>query len=126
MNADRVERAKREAIRTRARLESTLCALQARLRPASLAGEAWTGVKDKGGALADNAVAAVKKRPALASAAVGALALFLARAPLRRAVERMLGDEEETDLVTTRIDSGTKRFEPSAPLVDPAMKEGVS
>ena len=95
MSLDVLEEAKRNTVRARARLESTLGALQARLRPASLAGEAWDGVKDKSVDLADGALQAVKKRPALASAALGALALFLAREPIKRAVGRMLSDEEE-------------------------------
>ena len=94
MSADPVEQAKRNTLRARARLESTLAALQARLRPASLAGEAWDGVRDKSADLADGALQAVRKRPAIASAALGVLALFLAREPIKRAVGRMLSDEE--------------------------------
>jgi uncharacterized protein DUF3618 len=94
VSLDPVEQAKRNTMRARGRLESTLGALQARLRPANLAGEAWDGVKDKSADLADGALQAVKKRPALASAALGALALFLAREPIRRAVTRMLSDDE--------------------------------
>lgn len=94
MSLETVEAAKREAVRARARLESTLGALQLRLKPANLAGEAWDGVKDKGADVAEGALQAVKKRPAIASAAIGVLALFLAREPIRRAVARMLSDGE--------------------------------
>lgn len=95
MSLERIEEAKRNTVRVRGRLESTLAALQARLRPASLAGEAWDGVKDKSADLADGAFQAVRKRPAIASAAIGALALFLAREPLKRAVTRMFSDDDE-------------------------------
>ena len=94
MSLERIEEAKRNTVRVRGRLESTLAALQARLRPASLAGEAWDGVKDKSADLADGAFQAVRKRPAIASAAIGALALFLAREPLKRAVTRMFSDDD--------------------------------
>ena len=117
MSLEQVEEAKRNTIRARARLESTLGALQARLRPGNLAGEAWDGVKDKSADLADGALQAVKKRPAIASAALGALALFLAREPIRRAVTRMLSDDEagidqaEAELSQSAADAGTNLVE---------------
>lgn len=96
MSLERVELARRNVVTARARLESTLGALQHRLRPGNLAGEAWDGVKDKSADLADGALQAVKKRPAAVSAVVGALALFLAREPLKRGISRLIsGDEDE-------------------------------
>ena len=97
MSLERVEQAKRDAATARRRLDSTLGALQLRLKPANLAGEAWDGVKDKSADLADTAVDAVKKRPGIASAAVGAVALFLARGPLMRAVGRLVSGEEDEE-----------------------------
>ena len=89
MSAERIEAAKREAEAARRRLETTLGALQLRLRPRALATEAWDGVRGKGSDLADSALGAVKERPAAASLALGAFALFLARDPLKRAVGGM-------------------------------------
>jgi hypothetical protein len=120
MSLDRVEQAKREAVRARATLESTLGELQQRLHPSSLAGEAWDGVKDKSADLADGALQAVKKRPAIASAAIGALALFLAREPIRRAVTRMLSSDD------SGIDSGEAELTHSAPEPQAHVKQGVS
>jgi hypothetical protein len=71
-----------EAERTRARLMSTARELQERLSPATLAKGAWEGAKMKGVDLAEEAVDAVRKRPAVASSVVAAIALFLAREPL--------------------------------------------
>jgi hypothetical protein len=88
-----IERARREAVQARARFEHTLATVQQRLRPASLAEEAWDGVKDKGADLADGAMKAVRKRPAAVSMALGAFALFLARAPLKRAVSRLISGD---------------------------------
>lgn len=94
MSLAEIERNKREAVQARARFEATLAAVQRRLRPGSLAEEAWDGVKDKGADLADGALQAVKKRPGTVSVALGAFALFLARGPLTRAVGRYLSRED--------------------------------
>jgi len=95
MNLDSIEQAKRDAIRARARFEDTLAEVQGRLRPGNLAGEAWDGVKDKSSDLAEGALQAVKSRPKAVSLALGALAVFLARQPLKRAVSRLISGESE-------------------------------
>jgi hypothetical protein len=123
-----IEQAKRDAVAARGRLDSALGALQHRLQPANLAGEAWDGVKDKSADLADGALAAVRKRPAAVSMAIGAVALFLAREPLKRAVTRLVsGDEAEPadDRIVTRIETDDARLKASAPIVDAALIEGV-
>jgi hypothetical protein len=128
MSAERLTQARRNAAMARARLETHLGALQHRLRPGNLAGEAWDGVKDKGADLADNALQAVRSRPAAVSMAVGALALFLAREPLKRAAARLFAsaDEQgEDDIVTTRIETSGDKFNMSAPIMDAPAKEGV-
>jgi hypothetical protein len=127
MSLDRVEQAKRNAMMARRRLDSTLVAVQQRLRPGNLAGEAWDGVKDKSADLADGALSAVRKRPAAVSMAVGALAVFLAREPLKRAVTRLFsdGEAEEDGRIVTRIETQDARFNASAPIVDASVKEGV-
>ena len=129
MTVERIEQAKREAVRARARLDSSLIALQQRLRPGNLAGEAWDGVKDKSADLADGALTAVRKRPAAVSLAVGAVALFLAREPLKRTVKRLFTDEEEEaddGLVVTRIETADAKFSASTPIVDASVTEGVN
>jgi hypothetical protein len=129
VTAERIEQAKREAVRARARLDSSLIALQQRLRPGNLAGEAWDGVKDKSADLADGALTAVRRRPAAVSLAVGAVALFLAREPLKRTVKRLFTDEEEeadNGLVVTRIETADAKFSASTPIVDASVTEGVN
>ena len=71
-----------EAERARARLMDTARELQERLSPAVLAQNAWEGAKSKGADIAEDAVDAVRRRPAIASGVVAAIALFLAREPL--------------------------------------------
>ena len=95
MSAAGIEQAKREAALARQRLERTLAELRERLQPGNLAGEAWDGVKDKGADLAEGALEAVKSRPKAVSLALGALAVFLARRPLKRAVSRLISGEAE-------------------------------
>ena len=128
MSLPDVEQAKRDTVAARRRLDSTLGALQHRLQPANLAGEAWDGVKDKSADLAEGAIAAVRKRPAAVSMALGAVALFLAREPIRRAVTRLVAGEEESrdDLVVTRIETEDARLNASTPFLDTAaLTEGV-
>lgn len=129
MNGAAVEQAKRDAQAARRRLDSTLVALQQRLHPKALANEAWDGVKEKSGDLAEGALGAVRQRPGAVSLAVGAAVLFLARDPLRRAVGRAFSkrDEEEEDdgRVTTRIDTTSQNYNAAAPFVDGPLGEGV-
>jgi hypothetical protein len=77
-----VAAARIEAERARARLMETARELQERVSPAVLAQNAWEGAKSKGADLAEEAVDAVRRRPAIASGVVAAIALFLAREPL--------------------------------------------
>ena len=71
-----------EAERARAKLMETARELQERLSPAVLAQNAWEGAKSKGADLAEDAVDAVRRRPAIAGGIAAAIALFLAREPL--------------------------------------------
>lgn len=93
MTADqsRLVLASREADQAKRQLASTLGTLQHRLRPATLADSAWSGIKDKGSDLRDDAVDAIKTRPAVAAGGVAAALLLLARRPLLRAVRKAAG-----------------------------------
>ena len=128
MSAPELTRARREAEQARRRLAATLAELQARLRPGTIASNAWEGVKDKSGAMADDAVEAVKSRPVIVSAVLAAFTLFLARAPLRSAASRLFSgdDEADEDLVTTRLDTETDHYDLTAPVAARTEDEGVS
>jgi hypothetical protein len=95
MSADDLRLARQEAERARRRLAATAAELQQRLKPGTLASHAWAGVKDKSGDLAEDAVEAVKARPVAVSAALAAFALFLARAPIKTAVGRLIDGESD-------------------------------
>ena len=81
-DAPEVAAARIEADRARARLMDTARELQERLSPGTLAKDAWEGAKSKGADWAEDAVDAVRRRPAIASGVVAAIALFFARKPL--------------------------------------------
>jgi hypothetical protein len=103
VSADDIRLARRDAEAARRRLAATTAELQQRLKPGTLAGQAWAGVKDKGGELADDAVGAVKARPVAVSAALAAFTLFLARSPIKNAVGRLLDDRDrETEPQETK------------------------
>jgi ElaB/YqjD/DUF883 family membrane-anchored ribosome-binding protein len=85
-----VTAARIEAERARARLMETAHRLQARLSPRTLARGAWEGAKEKGADLAENAVDRVRKRPLAATGVVAAVALFLAREPLKDLAEKLV------------------------------------
>ena len=77
-----IARARAEAEAARHRLMDTAGELQERLKPATLARDAWAGAKAKGADLAEDAVDAVKARPLAATGVAAAIALFLAREPV--------------------------------------------
>jgi hypothetical protein len=91
VSAKEIMRARIDADLARQRLSTTLGELQARLKPGNLASNAWEGVKDKSGELADDAVEAVRARPVASGAALGAVLLFLARSPIKSAASRLFG-----------------------------------
>lgn len=82
----KVAAARIEVERTRAALLDTAKELQLRLQPKTLASEAWEKAKIKGADLAEDAVDAVKSRPVAVGGVVAALAMFLAREPIKDAV----------------------------------------
>ena len=81
-DAPEIAAAKIEAERSRARVIATAQELQDRLKPKTLARDAWEGAKIKGADLAEDAVDAVKARPLAATSILAGIAMFLAREPL--------------------------------------------
>jgi hypothetical protein len=117
MSADELRLARKEAEIARRRLAATAAELQQRLKPGTIASNAWAGVKDKSGEMAEDAVEAVKARPVPVAAALTAFTLFLARAPLKSAVSWLFsGRDEDDDLITVRVDEGDENYDLTAPL----------
>ena len=107
-DSPKIAAARIEVERTRAALLDTARELQQRLQPKTLASEAWENVKNKGADLAEDAVDAVAKRPVAVGGVVAALAMFLARDPLKKATVKF-------------YDAMTPLFEPRSKAV--ALKE---
>ena len=90
-----VAAARSEVERSRARIMATAQELQERLRPKTLAKDAWQGAKEKGADLAENTVDAVKSRPLAATGVVAAITMFLAREPLMDLAGKLAGSVGE-------------------------------
>ena len=84
-----VTAARIEVERRRAELIDTARELQLRLQPRTLASEAWEKAKMKGADLAEDAVDAVASRPVAVGGVAAAIALFLAREPVRDAAVKI-------------------------------------
>ena len=126
MSANDLRLAKQEAERARRRLAETAAELQQRLKPGTIASNAWAGVKDKSGEIADDAVEAVRARPVPVAAALTVFTLFLARAPIKSAVSWLFsGKDEDEDLVTVRVDEGDENYDLTAPIAA-RTSEGAS
>lgn len=89
MTDSKVSRAEAEVEQARAQLLSTVGTITAMLAPRKLAADAWENAKVKGADLAEEAVDAVRRRPVAATGIVAALAMFLAREPLRDGISKL-------------------------------------
>ena len=127
MNADtpQVAAARIKAERERAQLMETARELQERLSPGVLAHNAWEGAKSKGADLAEDAVDAVRNRPAIAGGIVAAIALFLAREPLMDAAGKLKhrrkspGPKAERNIEVKAVKPAKAPKPPRVPKVKP-------
>jgi len=119
-----VAEARIEVERARARLIGTAGDLQERLKPKTLAREAWEGAKVKGADLAEEAVDAVKSRPFAATGVAAAIAMFLAREPLIGIAGKMVdGWGEKRAQKKRRKAASRKPVTPRAAARGPAAKK---
>lgn len=84
-----LEKARRDAAVAREELLASVHALQARLKPATLATDAWISAKVASESAASRAADAVSRRPVAAGAAAFGLAAFVARKPLARLFSKL-------------------------------------
>lgn len=125
MSAPELVKAKRETEQARERFAGTLAELQQRLKPGTIAGNAWDGVKERSGEIAEDAAQAVKARPVAVSAGLAAFALFLARKPLKSVVNRLFSSEPDEDLITTRLDGADRNYDITAPVTERPANQGA-
>ena len=112
--AARIEVAKR-----RAALIDTAKELQLRLAPKTLASEAWEKAKNKGADMAEDAVDAVRSRPVAVGGLAAALAMFLARDPIKDAAVRLYAAMTSKPAAKKRAPA-LKPDKPTKPVSRPA------
>lgn len=117
----KIAAARIEVARTRAALLETTRELQARLQPRTLATEAWEKAKDKGADLAEGAVDAVAKRPLAVGGVVAAVAMFLAREPLKAATVKFY--DAMTPIFEPRSKAVAFKDKPAAKPARPAPRQ---
>ena len=88
-----------EVERRRGELLDTVHLLQAKLAPRTLAADAWEKAKNKGADLAEDAVDVVKSRPVAIGGVAAAIAMFLAREPIKEAAVKFY------DAMTSKSDT---------------------
>ena len=93
----RIAQAQADVEMARAALIDTARELQQRLQPRTLAREAWESAKVKGADMAEEAVDAVKRRPVATGGIIAAIAMFLAREPIKDGVSRLYGAMTSND-----------------------------
>ncbi|MBA3730417.1 MAG: hypothetical protein H0W92_06395 [Sphingomonas sp.] len=99
----KIAAARVEVAERRAALIEAVRALQLRLQPAALVTEVWAKAKNKGADMAEEAVDAVRARPVAAGGIAAAVAMFLAREPIKDAAVKIY------DAMTSRDDTKTRR-----------------
>lgn len=85
----RIVAAQARVAEAREALIDTARELQQRLQPKTLAREAWESAKVKGADIAEDAVDAVKRRPVATGGIIAAIAMFLAREPIKDGVSKL-------------------------------------
>ena len=113
----RITEAQATVAEAREALIDTARELQQRLQPRTLVREAWESAKNKGADIAEDAVDAVKRRPVATGGIIAAIAMFLARGPIKDEVSRIYGamtsDEDEAP---------TPKAKPKPPVRKPAAR----
>lgn len=116
--------ARADAERSKAGLMATLDELKYRLKPSTLASDAWNGVKEKSGGYAGRGKTAVTDHPAAAGGAIAAVALFLLRHPIAGLLTRAFGKGGDDGRVTTDLTDTKNDYDLTAPVV--TEKQGVA
>lgn len=91
-----VAAARARALAARTRLDASLAVAKQRLNPRSLAADAVSTATDKATLVAQTGVQAVRERPAIAAAVVGAVGLALAHKPLLGWAADLMGRDDAT------------------------------
>lgn len=123
-----LERAQHELAEAKKRFANTKGALQYRLKPSTLASNAWDGVRDRSNAAADGAVGVAKGHPAALGGMVAALTLFLAREQIWSTLSGIFGKDRAPDdktIIKADLDRDEDNYDLTAPTVERSKSEGV-
>ena len=110
-----VATARIEVERRRGDLLDTVQLLQARLAPRTLAADAWEKAKNKGADLAEDAIDAVKARPVAVGGVAAAIAMFLAREPIKDAAVKIYDAMTSKPATKKRAPALTTSDQPDPP-----------
>jgi len=122
-NTHNVPAAKAEAEAAKRQFMGTLHELQYRLKPSTIANDAWSGVRDTATSRGDQARTMVKEKPQLAGAAAAALVLFFARKPLWKLLSKPFHRDNRDDHLTTNLAKTDPQVDLKAPVI--SDKQGV-
>jgi hypothetical protein len=109
----KVAAARIEVAKAKGAVLDTARELIERFQPHNLVDDLWESAKDKGADLAEGAVDAVAKRPLAVGSVVAALAMYLARDPLKAATVKFY--DVMTPLFEPRTKSPALKSPKSAP-----------
>jgi hypothetical protein len=88
------DKRKEIAEEARQRLEGTFISVKKRLHPKAISREIIDKAKQKARGAADDAVAAVKSRPAIVASLTAAAAVYFLRKPLKSALKQILKEKK--------------------------------
>lgn len=108
MSDEPIERARIEAAEAKARMIDAAHALQARLKPATLANGAWEEIRDRGEVAVTKAARLAKARPAAAAAVAFGIVGFFLRRPVARLIGKITRRAPKPPKVITSKRSGAK------------------
>ncbi len=112
-----VPAAKAEAEAAKRQLMATVHEIQYRLKPSTLANEAWSGVKDTATHRGDQAKEIVRDKPQAAGAVAALLVLLFARKPLMSLLGKAFGHKDDDHLNTHLAPKADPKVDLRAPVV---------
>lgn len=110
--------AKAKVTASQTELQTTIAEIKHRLKPSTLAADAWHGLRNKGSEYSEKGVSAVAGRPAAAGGAGLAIVLFLLRGPLARLLGGIFGsDKGRSRRVKADLLHADTEYDLTAPVV---------
>ena len=112
-----VPAARAEAEAAKRQLMATVHEIQYRLKPSTLANEAWSGVRDTATQRSDQAKEIVREKPQAAGAVAALLVLIFARKPLMSLLGKAFGRKDDDHINTHLAPKADATVDLRAPVV---------